>query len=167
MDGKGQSERVLSVRFARRLAAPVETVWAHLVECGRLPEWYGEDGVIEARAGGGVRLVGGHIRGVVTRCVPRRLLSYTWNVFGLDDGEVSPYPESYLTLELAAAGGETDLTLTHLPILDAFEAQNAMGWHTFLDMLGARVRGEPVEARGAYMRRNAARYGVDLNALAR
>ena len=42
-----------------------------------------------------------------------------------------------------------------------------MGWHTFLDMLGAAVRGEPAEPRQAYMQRNAARYGVDLANLAR
>jgi hypothetical protein len=45
--------------------------------------------------------------------------------------------------------------------------QNAMGWHTFLDMLEAALRGEPAEPRQAYMQRNAARYGVDLSNLAR
>jgi hypothetical protein len=57
--------------------------------------------------------------------------------------------------------------LTHLPVLERFEKQNAMGWHTFLDMLDAAVRGEPPEPRAAYMQRNAARYGVDLSKLAR
>jgi len=52
-------------------------------------------------------------------------------------------------------------------VLERFEKQNAMGWHTYLDMLGAAVRGEPVEARPVYMKRNAALYGVDLNNLAR
>jgi hypothetical protein len=45
--------------------------------------------------------------------------------------------------------------------------QNAMDWHTFLDMLEATLRGEPAEPRQAYMQRNAARYGVDLSNLAR
>jgi hypothetical protein len=79
----------------------------------------------------------------------------------------SHYPESYLKIELEQRGNEVVLTLTHLPVLDRFEKQNAMGWHTFLDMLGAAVRGEPVEARQALMQRNAARYGVDLSDLAR
>lgn len=42
-----------------------------------------------------------------------------------------------------------------------------MGWHTFLDMLGAATRGEAIEARSAYMQRNAALYGVDLGNLQR
>ena len=34
-----------------------------------------------------------------------------------------------------------------------------MGWHTYLAMAAAAVRGEPIEPRSA-MQRNAARYGV-------
>ena len=59
------------------------------------------------------------------------------------------------------------LTLSHVPILDRFEKQNAMGWHTFLDMIGAALRGEKVEDRGFYARKNAALYGVDLDNLVR
>jgi hypothetical protein len=40
-----------------------------------------------------------------------------------------------------------------------------MGWHTFLDMLDAAVRGAPPEAREVHMKRNAARYGVNLSNL--
>ena len=54
-----------------------------------------------------------------------------------------------------------------MPILDRFEKQNAMGWHTFLDILAATVRGEKVEDRPFYSAKNAVRYGVDLNKLAR
>jgi hypothetical protein len=50
---------------------------------------------------------------------------------------------------------------------DRFEKQNAMGWHTYLDMTEAAVRSEPIEPRPACMQRNAARYGVDLNNLTR
>jgi hypothetical protein len=86
----------------------------------------------------------------------------------LGPGETqSQYPESYLSTELSARGDDVVLTLTHLPLLDRFEKQNAMGWHTFLDMLGAALKGEAVEPRQAYMQRNAACYGVDLANLAR
>jgi hypothetical protein len=44
---------------------------------------------------------------------------------------------------------------------------NAMGWHTYLDMVKAAVTGAPVEAREVYSRRNAERYGVDLNNMPR
>ena len=59
------------------------------------------------------------------------------------------------------------MTLAHLPILPSFEKQNAMGWQSFLDMLGDAPRGEKVEERVIYMRRNAERYGVDLDEFAR
>jgi hypothetical protein len=51
--------------------------------------------------------------------------------------------------------------------LERFVKQNAMGWHTFLDILGAALRGETVQERSAYMTKNAALYGVDLSNLAR
>jgi uncharacterized protein YndB with AHSA1/START domain len=162
----GEVLRVAGVRFERVLPGSVEQVWAHLTEPGKLAAWYGDEGVIEPREGGAVRLSGGHIRGVVTQWKPHRKLAYTWNVFGPGEDD-SAYPESYLTLKLAPRGGEVVLTLTHLPVLERFEKQNAMGWHTFLDMLGAALAGQPLEPRPAYMTRNAALYGVDLNNLAR
>jgi uncharacterized protein YndB with AHSA1/START domain len=163
---RGEALRVPAVRFERRLPGPIERVWAHVSEPGKLPGWFGEDSAIEPREGGVVSLMGGHIRGVVTQWKPPRKLAYTWNVF--DPGEAeSAYPESYLTLELEAQGPDVRLTLFHLPILERFEAQNMMGWHTFLDIVSAAVRGEAVKPRGDYMQANAALYGVDLNALAR
>jgi len=148
------------VRFERLLPGPVERAWQVLTETNRLPGWYGE-GHIEPRTGAAVALMGGHIRGTVTQCLPPQRLAYSWNVFNPGD-EVSPYPESYLTLELKPAGDDTALTLTHLPVLERFVKLNAMGWHTYLDMVAAALRGEPVAPRDAYMTRNAKLYGVDL-----
>ena len=71
---------------------------------------------------------------------------------------VSDFPESYLTLEINGS----KLTLTHLPVLEAFVKLNAMGWHTFLDMVDAAACGAPVEPPEVYMNRNADRYGVEL-----
>ena len=51
---------------------------------------------------------------------------------------------------------------TELPVLEQFVRLNAMGWHTFLDMVAAAVRGGPVEGRDTYMKTNARRYNVDL-----
>ena len=125
-----------------------------------VPGWYGE-GRIEPHLGGAVELMGGHIRGVVTQWQPAVRLTYTWNVFNPGEA-VSQYPESYLTFTLAAAGDGTALTLEHLPVLEQFVKLNAMGWHTYLDMLVALVRGTALEARDTYMTANAKRYGVDL-----
>ena len=166
MSDLGQSYRVAAVRFERLLPGSLEQVWAHLTDCAKLTAWYGEDGAIEPRPGGAVVLMGGHIRGTVTRWAPHRQLSYTWNVFS--PGEpVSAYPESYLAFELEPKDGQVLLTLTHLPILDRFEKQNAMGWHTFLDMLSDAVAGRPIAPRGDYSSRNAALYGVDMANLVR
>ena len=113
-----------------------------------------------------MRLEGGHIRGVVTQWRPPVKFAHTWNVFG--PGEtVSAYPESYLTLELAPEAGAVLLTLTHLPVLERFEPQNAMGWATFLDILDDAANGREVAPRRASMERNAAVYGVDLGNLQR
>jgi hypothetical protein len=78
-----------------------------------------------------------------------------------------PYPESYLTLDLAAAGAAVKLTLLHLPVLEQFEAQNAMGWHSYLDILRAKLLGDEAPTLASYMEKNAKLYGVDLNYLAR
>ena len=148
------------VRFDRVLSGPPERTWAVLADTGSLPGWYGA-GHIEPRAGGAVELMGGHIRGVVTRWQPTERLACTWNVFNPGDA-ASPYPESYVTFRLAAVGDGTVLTLEHLPVLEPFVRLNAMGWHTFLDMVAAAVRGGPVEGRDTYMKANARRYNVDL-----
>jgi uncharacterized protein YndB with AHSA1/START domain len=158
--------RAPGVRFWRRLPGPIERVWAHLTDPAKLGGWYDAGSTIEPREGGAVALNGGHIRGVVTQWRPPVKFAHTWNV--LSPGEsVSAYPESYLTLELAAEEADVALTLTHLPVLDRFEPQNAMGWATFLDILEDTVRGRELQPRRAYMERNAGVYGVDLGALQR
>jgi uncharacterized protein YndB with AHSA1/START domain len=166
MSDLGQMLRVPAVRFERRLPGTAAQVWAHLTDCSKLAGWYGDDSTIEPRLGGQVRLMGGHIRGVVTQWVPVAKLAHTWNVFSPGEAE-SPYPESYLTIELEPDGSGVRLILTHLPVLERFEGQNAMGWHTFLDILEATTAGGPVEQRRAYTERNAALYGVDLANLQR
>jgi uncharacterized protein YndB with AHSA1/START domain len=153
------------VRFERNVPVQPAELWRVLTEVEALPGWYGE-GRIEAQSGGAVELMDGHIRGTVTHCTPEQRLTYSWNVFSPGE-EASPFPESYLTLALEPRGGGTTLTLTHLPVLGEFVKLNAMGWHTFLDMVEAAATGRPVEPRAAYMQRNAQRYGIDLSKLQR
>jgi uncharacterized protein YndB with AHSA1/START domain len=144
------------VRFERTIHASSDAIWSVLTDTKRLPGWYGEDGRIESRVGGVVSLMGNHIRGTVTQWQPQKMLAYTWNVFAADKDK-SDFPESYLTLELDGS----KLTLTHLPVLEEFVKLNAVGWHTFLDMVDAAARGVAVEPREGYMKRNAKRYGVN------
>lgn len=157
------------VRLERLLPGPIARVWDHLTRPELLPAWFGENSSIEPCVGGTVSLMSGHVRGTVTRWSPPHQLSYTWNVFAPGDGPdaVSAYPESYLTLTLEARGDQVMLRLDHLPVLARFEKQNAMGWHTFLDILSDTLEPRPVGERKDYMARNAARYGVDFDNLQR
>src|SRR5579883_3318241 len=156
MSQSAQFTNAHMVRFERELTADPARVWQTLTDTRRLPGWYGE-GTIEPRVGGKVELMAGHIKGVVTQWLPPRRLAYTWNVL-MPGQSVSDYPESYLTLEL----GKGRLVLTHLPVLEQFVKLNAVGWHTYLDMVEAELAGGKVDDRGVYMKRNAERYGVDL-----
>ncbi|PQO47660.1 SRPBCC domain-containing protein [Blastopirellula marina] len=171
MSGKGEVSSVNCLTFQRVLPGPIERVWRHLTETELLPSWFGGESAIEPRPGGAVRLMGGHIRGLVTQWQPPHRLVYTWNVFdpGAAADAVSAYPESYLTflLQPGEAADRVALTFTHLPIPPPFTPQSAMGWHTMLDMLTAALNGEPIAERAEYMRKNAALYGVDLENLAR
>lgn len=157
--------KVPGVYFERVLPGPITRVWDHLTKPELLPNWFGEKSSIEPRLGGAVRLMDGHVRGTITHWSPPTKLTYTWNVFAPGDGPdaTSAYPESYLTLTLESRGEQVILKLEHLPVLERFEKQNAMGWHTFLDILGATLTQQPALARRDYMVRNAERYGVDLN----
>jgi uncharacterized protein YndB with AHSA1/START domain len=159
---KGEIIPESAVRFVRIFDAPAEKIWAFLTESGRLPEWYG-DGVIEPHEGGAVRLMGGHIRGVVTGWRPQKFLAYTWSVFQLGE-DVSAWPISYVEFALEDRGGTT--TLTHRPIPEPMQKLTAIGWHTMLDMIAAGLNGE-FPLRTEVMPRNAALYGVDLNAMKR
>jgi uncharacterized protein YndB with AHSA1/START domain len=162
---KGQIVEEAAIMFERNLPVSPEKAWSFLTETARLTEWYG-DGLIEPREGGGVTLMGGHIRGVVTGWRPGRFFAHTWNVF--DPGAaISGWPVSYLEFTLAAEGSGTRLVLTHRPIPKPMQPQTMMGWQTYLDMLDAALRGETVGSRGVYMQKNAALYGVDLNNLKR
>jgi len=161
---KGEIIPESAVRFVRAFDASPEKLWAFLTESGRLPEWYG-DGSIEPREGGRVTLMSGHIRGVVTGWRPEKFLAYTWSVFQPGE-EVSAWPISYVEFALEKTSGATTLTLTHRPIPEPMQKLTMIGWHTMLDMIAHALKGE-VPPRTEVMPKNAALYGVDLNALKR
>ena len=168
-DDKGAMSSLSCVTFTRVLPGPIERVWDFITDPSLLPQWFGDDSRIEPRQGGRVSLMGGHIRGVVTQWRPPTKLIYTWNVFEPDApaDAASAYKESYPTFALEARGADVLLTFSHFPILARFTPQNAMGWHTMLDIIAAAARGEAPHARAHYTQKNAALYGVDLANLAR
>jgi uncharacterized protein YndB with AHSA1/START domain len=156
--------RAPMLTMTRTLVAPLAEVWRSLTDVRALPDWYGKDALISDYEGGNVRFKGAHIRGVITQWKPQWRLAYAWNVYNPGD-DVSDYPESYVTFELVERDDRINLTLTHLPVLERFEKQNAMGWHTYLDMVVDCVDGNPVKPVVDYMKINAAKYGVDLGNL--
>ena len=94
---------------------------------------------------------------------PEKFLGYSWNVLAPGETE-SKWPMSYVEFVLQPDGDGTTLTLTHRPIPGAMQTQTAMGWHTYLDLIGLGLNGEFPE-RSDLMAKNAALYGVDLQKL--
>ena len=162
---KGRIIEEAAILFERILPASPEKAWAFLTEPARIREWYGE-GVIEPQEGGKVELMGGHIKGVVTGWRPHQFFAHSWNAF-LPGETHSNWPVTYLEFALTPDDVDSKLALTHRPIPARMQPQTAMGWHTYLDMLDAALRGRSVGPRDMYMQKNAALYGVDLNNLER
>jgi len=158
----GQSRQEIAVYFERLLPGSIDRIWTLLTESEHVAAWFGHPDkqyAIAPYEGGTIRLADDHIRGIVTQWKPPRRLTYTWNVYAPGATE-SPYPESYVTFELDAEGDEVRLMLTHHPVLQRFDAQTMMGWHSFLDLLESLARDQPLESLDAVMQRNKVRYGV-------
>lgn len=145
-----------TVRFERELPCSIETAWDYLTQPGRLSTWLAE-GMIEAHVGGRVELTfdveevperlsgGDEIRGVVSLCVPRRVLAYTWMSPEEADSD-SGAPVSSVTFELEAKNAHTSLTLTHRHLPVEALAKCAAGWHTHLEVLASRIHNRAPES---------------------
>lgn len=149
MNSFGQVSVGHTVRFERILPCSLETAWSYLTQPGRLVTWLAE-GTIELRVGGRVDLSfdveevperqqdGAFIQGVVSLCVPQRILAYTWTNPDADiDGDA---PVSAVTFELEPQNSHIKLTLTHRHLPNDAVARCAAGWHTHLDVLSARLQ---------------------------
>ncbi|WP_044890368.1 SRPBCC family protein [Myxococcus hansupus] len=146
-----------TVRIERLLPGPIERVWAYLTEAEKRRLWLA-GGVTETKVGGKVALefrhaelsqdagdppsrhadmTRGHVNeGRVTACEPPHLFAYTWAENHGDPSEVR--------FELAERGEEVLLTVTHVR-LDGRDSRRSVagGWHTHLDLLVDRLRGQP------------------------
>jgi uncharacterized protein YndB with AHSA1/START domain len=142
-----------TVRFERVLPGPIERVWEYLTDSKLRGTWFAS-GPMELRVGGRVHLRFQHsnlsphaektpekykamdtpqgitLTGTITVCVPPRRLAFTWD-------------ESEVILDLAPAGGDVRLVLTHRRLPSRAEMINVSGgWHTHLDVLEERLRGQ-------------------------
>ena len=140
------SSGVAVIAFERRLAHPVDVVWAALTESEQLAAWLGQ-GTLEPRAGGEVSIRTGPehrselqrmMSGRILEWDPPRVLEYAWLQPGLDI--------SVVRYELEADAGGTILRLTHRRSVTPGGIGGRAGWHAYLDRLAAHLDGLPVPA---------------------
>jgi uncharacterized protein YndB with AHSA1/START domain len=131
------------LRFERRIAHPVERVWAALTEPERIREWLASADELELREGGAVVLrwlnsdEQGNVaiaRGTVSAVDPPRLLELDTDIHGVLRWELRP-----------AGTGATDLTFTAtLDLPDEYRTRVMAGWHSHLDFLEEALGGQPI-----------------------
>jgi uncharacterized protein YndB with AHSA1/START domain len=161
MENYGNFTGPETIRFERLLPGPIERVWAYLTESEKRGQWLAA-GTMELKIGGNVELHFNHdnltphedplpekykqheegstMQGQITQLDPPHLLSYTW-------GEDAGF-DSEVTFELTPKGDKVLLILTHRRLGDDREMLKGIGagWHTHLDILGDRLRGEKPKA---------------------
>ena len=141
----GTSERrgdQVVIRFERRLAHPIDRVWAALTSPDELLGWWG-DAEVEPREGGrfvlrwlntdddGNQAV---MHATITAFEPPRLLETEGDIHGV------------LRWKLEADGDATVLTFTStLDLPDEFRFHVPAGWHFHLDALDDALEGHPFD----------------------
>ena len=131
-----------SLILKRRIEAAPAKVYAAWTDLEKLMRWFGSDqgptlhAETDLRAGGrfriDFRMMDGQERsvsGAYREVVPDCKLVFSWNWAGLRERE------SLVTIDLAADGDGTLLTLTHQEILDDTVHDYRRGWIGALDKL--------------------------------
>ena len=132
---------VAVIGFERRLAHPVDVVWAALTEPDQLAAWLGE-GNVEPREGGQVSIrTGAGDRAEQQRLIAGRVL--TWEPPHVFEHEwTQPGVEvSVVRYELEPAGSETILRFTHRRNVTGIAMGGRAGWHAYLDRFAAYLDG--------------------------
>jgi uncharacterized protein YndB with AHSA1/START domain len=143
------------IRFERRLAHPIEKVWAALTERGELIKWWG-DATLDLVEGGDFTLrwlntddQGNAVamNATISSLDPPRLLETTglW-VATTQGGEPADETHAVLRWELEADGQETVLRFTNtLELADKERTMVPAGWHYHLDALATVLEGGTVD----------------------
>jgi uncharacterized protein YndB with AHSA1/START domain len=143
------------IRFERRLAHPIERVWAALTERGELIKWWG-DATLELVEGGNFTLrwlntdEDGNavaMNATISSLDPPRVLE-TVGVWGSTNrsGESIDERHAVLRWELEADGDETVLRFTNIvELTDEGRANVPGGWHYHLDALATALDGGSVD----------------------
>ena len=143
------------IRFERRLAHPIEKVWAALTERGELIKWWG-DATLELVEGADFKLrwlntddEGNAVamNATIASLDPPRLLE-TVGVWAStsQSGESIDERHAVLRWELEADGDDTVLRFTN--VVELTDEERAMvpgGWHYHLDALATALDGGTVD----------------------
>lgn len=121
-----------AVRFERRLAHPIGTVWRAVTEPSELAHWFPGSVTID---GSRIRFDGGE--GEVLAFEPPHRFEFTWG------------PTDELRIELQETGDGCLLRLTHLLGSRDQAARDAAGWHVCLDSLETALAGAQTSAPGS------------------
>ncbi len=130
------------LRFERRLAHPIERVWAALTDPEELIAWWGR-AELELEPGGRFAMAWlnvdddgnrAEMEATVTELDPPRLLELTGDIHGV------------LRFELEPDGDRTVLTFTStLDLPDEYRTKVLAGWHYHLDALAEALAGGSVD----------------------
>jgi uncharacterized protein YndB with AHSA1/START domain len=116
--------------FTRRLARPIEKVWAALTVPERIADWLAK-AEVDLEVGGRFELFWGthdyRMKGVITELEPPRLLAWTW--------PADTHPSSVVRWELSPDGDGCRLTLSQTGLTGPDLLSVATGWHTHLEGL--------------------------------
>ena len=127
------------LRFERRLAHPLEKVWAALTDPAELGHWFPQDVEADLRPGGTMRFTfrgagAPPFDGEVLVYDPPRVFAYRWG-------------PDVLRWELRPDGSGCTLTFTDTIEAQGKAARDGAGWHVCLEALAARLDGaEPPAA---------------------
>jgi uncharacterized protein YndB with AHSA1/START domain len=131
------------VRFCRRLAHPVDRVWAALTEPERMRAWWGDADVDLVEGGAfvmrwtntdeeGNRAV---MHATITELDPPRLLVTEGDMHGTLRWELEPDGEDATVLTFSST----------LELPEEFRTKVLAGWHLHLDLLAEVLAGEAVD----------------------
>lgn len=164
MDADGiirKSGDTYEIVFRRRLAKPIEKVWAALTVPERIANWLAK-ATIEPDLRLGARFVlhfptlDYRMAGEIVALEPPRLIAWTW------PDPKTPERRSVVTFELESDGAGCILTLTNDGLIKPDLANVAAGWHTHLECLPGAVDGVDSPWSAEREKVHAARYQAAL-----
>lgn len=116
-----------SVKITRRFTAPQALVFKMFTDPAHFARWFGPEGhnvtdcVLDTKIGGrfyaeieGPSGAHHHVEGIFKEVRPHDRIAFTWNWLGEDGKPRNPDTDTLVTIDLVAAGENTELTLTHV-----------------------------------------------------